>query len=161
MKKLLSLLLIAGNCLGMEPAQPSHDPAHAICITEPALNEQSGLHEIQLFDGDILIGSLTYFQKNKEQDSWEIYLFRMHRDYRNAGLGTELFKAFVQDVKSKGSKVITWNAMPTDFIMNLDTLITIYKKIIKKLNFAPEALSISEPQGYDQVKQVTMTLRLT
>lgn len=162
MKKLLFLLLLACSIsCGMEQSTATEqEQTTPIYITEPLFNELSKLHEIQLLDAGNPIGAITYFPKNN-QNLWGIYLFRVHRNYRRGALGTELFKACLNDIKAKGGETVMWEAMPTDMIIDLDTLITIYRHIIEKLGFASDALTISIPQGCGIIKQVVMTLRLS
>lgn len=163
MKKLLSLLLalsIAPTTTAMEAPQ---DETSHITITRPYLHpitKKHAFHEIELFDGSNRIGTITYFLKNESQNIWSIYLFRVHRDYRESGLGTILFQHCINDIKSKNGKFLTWKASPQDTpLINRDTLIFIYKRMVNKLGFSSEALTISTPT--DIVQEIIMTLQLS
>lgn len=162
-KKLLlfSLSLFTSICFGTQPAASVNQVTIDITITQPIFNKHTGLYEIQLLRGNHQVGYITYYPSTNPYE-WQLYHFRVFRNYREGGLGKKLFEACLNDIKSKGGKFLLWEARPLDFTIDLETLIRIYKKIIiNTLHFKPNALYISEPIGSGLNQQVTMRLRLT
>jgi hypothetical protein len=79
-----------------------------------------------------------YFELRKG-NRWEITSFEIEKPYRNCGIGCELFKRCLAEVKSQKGHALYWDIIPNkENQLSLATLFTIYEKIIKKA--APELL---------------------
>ncbi len=66
---------------------------------------------------------------------WEITYLLIEPQYRNNGIGFELFKRCVDDVCKKNCKTLIWDARPFgQERVSIDELIAVYEKMIKELN---------------------------
>lgn len=156
---------IAAPCFAMQPPQRSDEQEEVpdIGLTMPYVNK-SKKRKIKYLNlkntPAAKIGYIIYFQKNENSNNWFIDKFHVDREYRDIGLGRDLFKECIADIKGHGGKIVTWTACPTDAqCINLETLMSIYQHIIEKLGFSPDALSINAEHGLGI--QVVMTLRLS
>ncbi|CAN5181162.1 hypothetical protein BH09DEP1_BH09DEP1_6190 [soil metagenome] len=158
--KLLSLIcatLLLWGARGIAMEQPPQVEDVEITMKHLLLNNNQ--HEIKFFDNTLMVGHINYTLNKSEPTKWHIITFRVHRDYRKHTLGLALFKECMDDIKSQGATVLEWEAQPQDHIITLDTLIYIYKRIIEKLNFSPDALFIGKPK-LNSVNKVKMRLQL-
>lgn len=134
-----------------------------ISISNPEFNPRNGKYMIELFDESenrLPIGHISYLKKTGEPDTWVLDIFRVHSDYRKNGLGTILFTHCVDHIKRLEGKILTWEAQPLDFRIELATLIKIYQNLVLKSGFSGNALTITVPDRPSYAKFVTMRLRL-
>ncbi|GMU18859.1 MAG: hypothetical protein AMXMBFR12_00510 [Candidatus Babeliales bacterium] len=161
MKKLLLLILLfISSAYAMQAPQPHNEESIEITLTNPT-RVFNNFYQILALDGKKQVGYLTfhYFANNPTQ--WGLGSFSVQQAYRENHIGQALLKECIDYIKSQQARQLTWQAIPLDQAINLDTLIKIYQKIIIKLGFAPEALIIGPREGSGLTQQVTMSLQLT
>lgn len=85
--------------------------------------------------GEEEIGSISYILEKRKA---KMLLFTVNKDYRNnkqERVGQHLFQACVDDVVAHGYPQLEWTANPTSDL-KIDTIVTIYEKLVKKLEHA-------------------------
>lgn len=161
MKKLLLLtLLLFSSTDTMQAPQPHKEGSIEITLTEP-IHLFSNFYQILAFDGKKQVGYLTFHYFTNNPTQWGLGSFSVQQAYRENHIGHALLKECIDYIKSQKARQLTWQAIPLDQAINLDTLIKIYQKMIIKLGFAPEALIIGPREGSGLTQQVAMSLQLT
>jgi hypothetical protein len=85
--------------------------------------------------GEEEIGSISYILEKRKA---KMLLFTVNKEFRNnkqERVGQHLFQACVDDVIFHGYPQLEWTANPTSDL-KIDTIVTIYEKMIKKLENA-------------------------
>lgn len=107
----------------------------AIKYTDPTETYSSEDYKISAKVGEDEIGSISYILEKRKA---KMLLFTVNKDFRNnkqERVGQHLFQACVDDVVAHGYPQLEWTANPTSDL-KIDTIVTIYEKMVKKLENA-------------------------
>lgn len=113
--------------------------------------------KISAYAGKTEIGYLTYYL---EKEKAEIALLSVNKKYRNdkqERVGQHLFQACVSDVVAHNYKELEWTANPTSDL-KIDTIVTIYEKMVKKLENADSYRLVKGKEYGDHNPKVDMKL---
>lgn len=124
MKKLLLFsFILAPLALAMEMPEITYEGPQPTC--------HEGETEINARDKECdAIGWIIY--ECSSDKTAKISVFEVDDQFKNKGIGQQLFQQCINDVVEKHCTRIEWNVVPLHTI-NAATLCTIYGKIVKKL----------------------------
>lgn len=135
MKKLLLLLCIFTlSTFTMEQPKRKREKTHTseISYFGPCFYEKHDSFLIKAKQSKSPVGKIIFDQYPKEESTACIYALEVEREYRTQGIGYQLFKSAILDLKRQNFTRVKWTALGTD---NLKTrrIEKIYLAMLGKL----------------------------
>lgn len=138
MKKLVLLLLaFAPYVFAMEkPKQKYTDTQTSkIKCNDPYFDERQELYVIEAKEDSTLCGIVTFKYNPSNKNLGHIYSLNVNPEYREKGIGSQLFKQAVLELKKQGYQKITWMIWnPDEENMPRTLLKKISTKMVQKLS---------------------------
>lgn len=156
-KLLLFLFIFVFPALAMQ----ENKIASNIKITNVYLDKRLNLYAIEAKNHQTLCGSITFKYNPQNKHIGHIYNLDVLPDYRKNGIGYQLFRKAIIELKKQGYQKITWlgwslNEEP----IPSSTLIKIYESMAQKLAREIKCDLETTPSEYDP-EETFFTLTLT
>lgn len=156
-KSLLLLFVFVFSAFAMQ----ENKVAPNIKTTNAYLDERLDLYTIEAKNNQTSCGSITFKYNPENKNIGHIYNLDVSPDYRKNGIGYQLFRQAILELKKQGYQKITWlgwslNEEP----IPSSTLIKIYKSMWQKLSLEIKCDLETTPDEYDPEETFfTLTLK--
>lgn len=136
MKKLVLLLLtFISSAFAMEQAHQQTTASSEIKYTAPKFSNRRELFIIKAKEKATQIGFITFKYDPADKTIGHIYTIEVNEEHRQKGIGFQLSRQAILELKKQGYQKITWLAWnPDEQNMPRAKLEIIYRKMVQKLS---------------------------
>lgn len=154
--KILKQALRAALAFACVSLPAMEKPKPKICIDGPHAIAHSEKVLYAFVDG-VAVGKILFII-NPYLKTARIQLLKVDASSRGCGVGYQLFKACFDYIKKRGCTVLNWTIYPIDSV-ELDDLVAIYLKIIKKIR-CPEGLEVTMKEARSDFGNACVSMQI-